>query len=156
PRTPVRLLAEQGVVVGPNLFGHADKEGAGAAGRVTDSIAGLGAQQLSKKRGHLGRRIELPRFLAGASRETADQEFIHIADDVAFRGVRRPELKLWVVEVFEQKLQAAVAFFGLAKGRLGVEIDVAENIFELALVGILDLLQGDVDEFANIRSVALG
>ena len=53
-------------------------------------------------------------------------------------------------------LQPAIAFLGLAQGRFGVEVDVAEDVFELGLVGVFDLLQGDVDQFADVGGVALG
>src|SRR5437899_8815534 len=70
--------------------------------------------------------------------------------------MRRPEFKFGVIEIFEQELEAAVVLLGLAEGGLGVEIDVAENVFKFSLVGVFDFLQGNIDEFADVRSVALG
>ena len=57
-------------------------------------------------------------------------------------------------EVFQQVLEAAVAVLGLAKIGLGVEVDVAEHAFELGLVGLLDLLERDVDQLADVGRLA--
>jgi hypothetical protein len=56
-------------------------------------------------------------------------------------------------EILQQVLEAAVAVLGLAEIGLGVEVDVAEHAFELGLVGLLDPLQRDVDQLADIGLV---
>ena len=38
---------------------------------------------------------------------------------------------------------------------VGVEIDVPEDVFELGLVCVLDALQRDVDEFADVGGVTM-
>jgi UDP-N-acetyl-D-mannosaminuronate dehydrogenase len=50
--------------------------------------------------------------------------------------------------------QAAVAVLGLAEIGLGVEVDVAEDAFELGLVGVLDVVQHDVDQLADVGRLA--
>ena len=58
------------------------------------------------------------------------------------------------LEIFQQVLQAAVAILGLAEVGFGVEVDVAEDAVELGLVGILDAVEHDVDQLADVGGVA--
>ena len=58
-------------------------------------------------------------------------------------------------EIFQQLLQPFVALLRLAQVGFGVEINVAEHAFQLGLVGIFDLLQRHVDQFADVRLVRL-
>ena len=60
-----------------------------------------------------------------------------------------------LVEILQQLLEAAVAVLGLAEIGLAVEVDVAEDAFQLGLVLLFDGVQGDVDQLADIGRVAL-
>ena len=117
---------------------------------------GLRLHELRQQRGNLGRRVELACLLAGPSGELADQVLVHVADDVAVPDPRRPQVEPGIVEVFQQVLEPPIALLGLPQGRFGVEVDVAKDVFELGLVGVLDLLQGDVDQFADVGGIAMG
>jgi hypothetical protein len=100
-------------------------------------------------------RVELTCLLSRAGCELADEVFIHIANHVAMTYPRRSQLKPGVVEIFKQVLQPPVPLLGLTQCRLGVEIDVAKHVFELCLVGILDLFEGHVDEFADVWGISM-
>jgi hypothetical protein len=52
--------------------------------------------------------------------------------------------------IFRRRLRS----FGLAEICLAVEVDVAENAFQLCLVGLFDGIQNNVDQLADIGGVA--
>jgi hypothetical protein len=52
-------------------------------------------------------------------------------------------------------LQARVAFLCPAQIALRIEIDIAENAFQLLAVGVLNGIERDIDQFADIGSAAL-
>ena len=133
-----------------------DQQRAGAARRVADPLARLGRHQLRQQRRDLGRGVELAGLLARARGELADQELVGVADDVPVADAGGPQVELGVGEVVQQVLQALVALFGAPQRGLGVEVDVAEDAFQLLLVGVLDGFQRHVDDFAQVGRVALG
>ena len=65
-----------------DFFGGLDQEAAGAAGRIADAVARLGAGQLGQQLGDLVRRVELAGLLAGVGGEAFDQVDVGVADDV--------------------------------------------------------------------------
>ena len=66
-----------------------------------------------------------------------------------------PQVEGGLREILEEVLQTAVAVLRPAEIRFRVEGDVAEDPLELGAVSILDVLQYDVDQFADVGFVAL-
>src|SRR5690606_11155403 len=132
-----------------------DKERAAAAGGVSDALTRFRVDEPSDELADLGGCIELTRLLAGAGGEVGDEVLVGVADDVLVADATRAQVELGVGEVLQQHLQARVALAGLAEVGLAVEVDVAEHALELGFVGVLDLLQGLVDELAEVGLVAL-
>ena len=68
---------------------------------------------------------------------------------------RGAEVERRLGKVLQHVLEAAVAILDAAKIGLGVEVDVAEDAFELRAVGVFDLFQGNVDQLADVGLVPL-
>src|SRR5690606_11383438 len=132
-----------------------DQERAAAAGGVGDALAWLRVDELGDELADLGGGVELARFLAGAGGEVGDEVLVGVADDVLVADAAGAQVELGVGEVLEQHLQARVSLAGLAEVGFAVEVDVAEDALQLGLVGVLDLLQGLVDELSEVGLVAL-
>ena len=150
PGRAVDLLPVEGVVVRTDFVGGADQQRAGPTGRVAYRVARLGCGEPGEQSGNGGRRIEFPGLLAGVRREARDEVEITLADDI-FGNLRRTKVEGRVCEILEEVDEAAVAVLHPSEVGFRVEVDVAENAFELRTVRVLDLLQGDVDQLANIR-----
>ena len=153
PGAAVGFHAEQREIAAADGARGLDQQTARAAGRVADAVTGLGLYQLRQQFGYLVRGVKLARLLAGIGGEALDQVDIGVADHV-FRDAARAHVELRAMEVFHQVLEAVVAILGFAKVALAVEVDVAEHAFELGLVGFLDGVEHDVDEFADVGLVA--
>jgi len=54
------------------------------------------------------------------------------------------------VKILNQSFQTAVTVFGFSEVRLAVEVDVAKNAFELALVALFYVVENDIDQLADI------
>ena len=117
-------------------------------------LPGFGRSQPGQQRGHGGGRVEFAGLLAGIGGEARDQIDVALADDVVV-DARGAQIERWLGEVLQQVLQAAVAIFDAAEIGFGVEVDVAEDAFELGAVCVLDLFERDVDQFADVGLVAL-
>ena len=155
PGAAYSLLTVERVVVTADLSSALQQQRAGAAGRVADALTRLRIDELSDQQGDLLRGVELAGLLAGARRESVDQELVGIADDIALTDPRGAQIETRIGEVLQQILEEAVALPGIAEQRLGVEVDVAKDVGQLGLVGQFDLLQGDVDQLAQVGRLTL-
>src|SRR5690606_22717408 len=90
-------------------------------------------------------------LLAGIGPEAFDEVDVSVADDV-FGDPGGAQVELG--EIFQQGLQAAVAVLGLAEVGLAVEVNVAEDALELGLVRVLDVIEHNVDQLADVGLVA--
>ncbi len=54
------------------------------------------------------------------------------------------------MEILQQLFQTAVAVLGFAEVGLAVEVDIAEYPFELTLVALFNMVENNVDQFADI------
>ena len=156
PGAPVGFHAVQRDIpfalgVGRHGLPHLDQQRARSAGRIADAVARLRLEQLRQQHGDFRRRVELARLLAGVGREVADQEFVGVADDVQPADPRRPQVQPGIVKIFQQVDQPGVAVLRLAQVGFAVEVDVAEDAFELAAVLVFDVGQGHVDQIADVR-----
>ena len=96
-------------------------------------------------------RVELAGFLAGVGGEALDEINVGVTDHV-LGDPRRAQVELG--EIAQQVFQPTVAVLGLAEVRLAVEVDVAEHAFKLGFVGLLDMVQHDVDQLAEVGRLA--
>ena len=154
PGAAVHFLAEEGEIVAAGFFHQRrrlDQQSGGTAGRIADAVAGLGLGQAGEQPRDLLGRVELACLLAGIGGEALDQVDVGIADHI-LGDARWTQVELG--EIFQQIFQATVAILGLAEVGFGVEVDVAKDAIELGLVGILDAVEHDVDEFADVGSIA--
>src|SRR5579871_3692312 len=154
PRCAIDLLTVERVVVRTDLFGGADQQRTGTTGWIADSVAGCRARQPGQQARDGGRRVEFTSLLARIGGEARDQIDVALADDV-LADARGTKIERGLGEVLKDVLEAAVAVFHAAEIRLGVEIDVAKNAFELCAVLIFDLFERDIDELANVRLIPL-
>lgn len=155
PGGAVAFLAVERVVVAADLVGAFDQQRARPAGRVGDAVARLGIDQPGQQFGHFGRGIKLTALFTGPGRKLADQILVGVADHIQVSDPAGPHIQFGVVEIIEQIFQPLVAIFGPAQGGFGVEVDVAKDALQLLPVGLFDLLQGDVDDLAQVGFVAL-
>ena len=124
------------------------------AGRIADGVTRLRRHQLGQQTRHGGRGVEFPGLLSSVRRETRDKVDVAFADDV-LSDPRRAKVKGRLGEILQHILEPAVAILDPTEIGFGIEVDVAEHTFQLGAVGVLDLLQGDVDLLANIGFVPL-
>ena len=155
PGRPVHLLPVEGEVLRPDFLRRLDQQRAGAAGRITDRAAGPGGGELCQQAGDRSGRVELARLLACIGCEAGDQVDVALTDDVRAHAAGA-QVHRGLGEVLQQVLQAAVPVLRAAQVGLRIEVDVAEHALQLGAVGVLDPLQGDVDQFADIGLVPLG
>ena len=66
----------------------------------------------------------------------------------------RTQVELGLGEVLEKVAEPPVAIPGLTEVGFGVEVDVAEDVFQFGLIGILDGFQDYVDQLADVGARA--
>ena len=118
----------------PTSLARLDEEDLRTAGGIANAIAGLGLSKLGQQLGDLGRRVELARLLAGVRGEAFDQIDVSVADNVLrtrdWAAGRARGLSKSSRRCFSRRLRSLV----LPRFGLAVEVDVAEDAFELSFV----------------------
>jgi len=152
----VHLLTEEGEVALIGLAADLNKEGSRAAGGITDGIALLRSKQEGKELGDLARRIKFSRFFACVGCESLEEVFVDIPNDIFLSDDGGTEVEAWISKILKDELQAYIPIAGLAELGLGVEIDLAEDSLELALISLFDAGECDIHPLADVGLIAMG
>ncbi len=154
PGASVYLHTEKSKVTIVHLTRSLNQKATGTTSRITDPVSGFGTGQFGNQLRYFMRRIELPGFFAGIRSKALDQIDIRIADDI-LGNAAGTHIKLRLVEILQQHLQAAVAIFGLAEVGLAIEVDIAKHSFKLGLIGFFYCIERYVNQLAYIGLVTL-
>src|SRR5208337_3340312 len=123
--------------------------------RVAYPLPRFGIEKRGQKRRYLRGRVELTGLFPRPGRKPADEIFVGIPDNVEVADPAGSKIEAAFAKILQQVLGNVIPLAGVPEAGLRVEVNIAEYIDELGLVGHFDFLEADVDQFPDIGCLAV-
>src|SRR5690554_2020269 len=113
------------------FFGYFYQQRCRTAGRIANTISGLGIYQLGEKGRYFFWREKLTTFLARSRSKPFQEIHVGITQYIGHIIIQAgSKIELWLGKIIKKTFQSAVAVFGLTE-LIRVECNVSENTFQL-------------------------